>query len=94
MSALVFGREVELHPHTIDRYGRTVSIVYVDGTDAGLELIRQGFAWCYNRYLPEARVDIQASYRDAQEEAKAARIGLWSDSDPVPPWEWRHAARP
>jgi micrococcal nuclease len=57
MSAMVFGREVELHPHTIDRYGRTVSIVYIDGTDAGLELIRQGFAWCYDHYLPEADAD-------------------------------------
>jgi endonuclease YncB( thermonuclease family) len=29
----------ELERH---RYGRTVAIVYVDGIDAGLELLRQG----------------------------------------------------
>jgi endonuclease YncB( thermonuclease family) len=89
MSALVFGKEVELRPHTIDRYGRLVAIVYMDGTDAGLEMIRQGYAWCYDRYLPEASEAIQASYRQAQEGARTKQAGLWSDPDPIPPWEWR-----
>jgi hypothetical protein len=39
MSALVFGKDVELHQHAIDRYGRTVAMVFVDGRDVGLELI-------------------------------------------------------
>jgi Staphylococcal nuclease homologue len=41
MSALVFGKDIAVYPHTIDRYGRTVAVVYVDGLDAGLELLRQ-----------------------------------------------------
>jgi endonuclease YncB( thermonuclease family) len=90
MSELVFGREVELHSHTIHRYGRTVAIVYVDGTDAGLEMIRRGLACCLDRYLPEASGEIQASYRQAQEEARAKRLDLWADPDPLPPWEFRH----
>jgi endonuclease YncB( thermonuclease family) len=47
MSALVFGKDVELHPHAIDRYGRTVAMVFVDGRDVGLELIKAGLAWAY-----------------------------------------------
>jgi micrococcal nuclease len=65
-------------------------IVYVNGIDSGLELLRQGLAWVYTRYLPEASADIQASYRQAEAEAREERRGLWSDPDPLPPWEWRH----
>jgi micrococcal nuclease len=90
MSALVFGKDVELWFHTVDRYGRLVCMVFVDGTDAGLELIREGFAWAYSKYLPEASVETQQSYTAGQAAARAARIGLWSDNnEPVPPWEFR-----
>lgn len=40
MSALVFGKDVELHPRGVDRYARTVAMVFVDGRDVGLELIK------------------------------------------------------
>ena len=44
MSNLVFGKDIAVYPHTIDRYGRLVAVVYVDGVDAGLQMLRQGFA--------------------------------------------------
>jgi endonuclease YncB( thermonuclease family) len=71
MSELVFGREGELHTHGFDRYGRMLAQVYVDGKDAGLEMLQRGLASCYDRYLPEARADIQVNYRQTQEEARA-----------------------
>ena len=37
MSELVFGKDVELRPHTIDRYGRLVARVFVEGRDAGVK---------------------------------------------------------
>ena len=39
---LVFGKGVELVPHTVDRCGRLVAQVFVDNQDAGLELLKQG----------------------------------------------------
>ena len=89
MSALVFGKDVELVPHTIDRYGRTVALVFVDGRDAGLELIKEGLAWAYEHYLPEASPEIQTQYLATERAARVSRLGLWADNDPVPPWEWR-----
>ena len=91
MSELVFGKDIATYPHTIDRYGRTVAAVYVDGIDAGLELLRQGLAWVYTRYLPEAAADIQASYQQAEDEARAQRLGFWIHPSPIEPWVWRHA---
>ena len=89
MSELVFGKDVELHPHTIDRYGRLVAQVFVNRNDAGLEMLRRGLAWVFESYIKEASAGIQASYRQAQEEARAKRSGLWADPEPTPPWEYR-----
>jgi endonuclease YncB( thermonuclease family) len=35
MSSLVFGKDVELRFHTVDRYGRLVCMVFVDGAAEG-----------------------------------------------------------
>jgi micrococcal nuclease len=67
--------------------------VYVDGTDAGLQMLQQGLAWCYARYLPEAAADIQSNYRQAEAAAREQRRGLWSDPGPIEPWLFRRAAR-
>jgi endonuclease YncB( thermonuclease family) len=94
MSELVFGKDIAVYPHTIDRYGRTVAVVYGDGTDVGLQLLRQGLAWAYTTYLPEASPDIQASYQQAESDARQQRRGLWSDAQPpVEPWIWRKNAK-
>src|SRR5215831_7569274 len=45
MSELVFGKDVELLPHTIDRYGRLVARVIVEDQDTGIELLKQGLCW-------------------------------------------------
>ena len=66
MSQPVFGKEIAFYLHASDRYRRTVGVVYVDRIDAGLELLRQGFGWCYVRYFSKASVDTQASYQQAR----------------------------
>ena len=93
MSELAFGKEIELRRLTIDRYGRTVGQVFVDGKDVGVEMLRQGFAWVYDRYIAEASTASQAKYRQAQEEAKAERLGLWRDPNSIPPWIFRDLAK-
>jgi micrococcal nuclease len=93
MSELVFDKDIELRTHAIDRYGRTVARVAVDGKDVGEEMLRQGMAWIYNRYITEAPTEIQDTYRKAQEEAKADKRGLWSDPNAIPPWLFRDLAK-
>jgi endonuclease YncB( thermonuclease family) len=93
MSELVFSKDVELLPHTIDRYGRLVATVYVDSADAGLELLKQGLCWVYEQYVREAPLKLEAIYRAAQAAAQSDKLGLWQGPDPVPPWKWRKAER-
>jgi endonuclease YncB( thermonuclease family) len=93
LSELVFGRDVELHTYGLDRYGRTLAVIFVDGIDANLEQVRSGMAWCYTRYLSQAPANIEASYRQAESEAWEQQRGLWGERDPIPPWEYRRAGK-
>ena len=35
----------------IDKYKRLVCVVWIDGRDVGQELVREGAAWAYLKYL-------------------------------------------
>ena len=83
LSDLCFDVKAEVHPQTTDRYGRTVAHVSCDGVDASAEQVRSGMAWVYDKYVRDK------SLYTLQDEAVAAREGLWSARDPVPPWKWR-----
>jgi endonuclease YncB( thermonuclease family) len=50
-------------------------------------------AWWYRKYAKEQTSQQRANYEAAEATAKAGRVGLWSEADPVPPWEWRHPKR-
>jgi endonuclease YncB( thermonuclease family) len=71
-----------------DRYGRSVGKVECAGVDAGAHQVATGMAWVYDRYSKPS----SPLYR-LQDGAKAARRGLWAESEPVPPWEWRRAGK-
>ena len=84
LSDLAFGKNVQVERGGTDRYGRTLGRLSLDGTDLNFEMVRRGFAWCYRKYLTDrACLAIESEARDE-------RRGLWIDSAPVPPWEFRH----
>jgi endonuclease YncB( thermonuclease family) len=87
LSSKVFGKDVVVIPKTIDRYGRTVGQVLIDGRNANLEMIEEGMAWHYEHYDDDERL------REAERGARAAQKGLWQDRNPEPPWDWRRQER-
>jgi endonuclease YncB( thermonuclease family) len=89
----VFGHAVLVEWSKVDRYGRIVGKIEVDGMDANLEQVREGSAWVYLQYLRELPLADRKLYLDAQQQAKAEHRGLWHDSDPEPPWQWRREVR-
>lgn len=93
MSELVYDKDVVVEWHKKDRYGRTIGVVVVDGQDAGLSLLRSGLAWHYKQYQKEQEPEDRERYRAAEEAARSERVGLWTDAEPTPPWEWRHSRR-
>ena len=93
LSGLVQGQQVIVETAKKDKYGRHVGHVLINGQDVNLEQLRAGLAWYYREYERELTPDLQKNYALAEAEAKDARMGLWSDAQPVPPWQWRHPAR-
>ncbi len=104
MSDLVFGKEVRVDDRKLDKHGRTIGRVWVTSTecqvsdcpktlDAGMALLTTGLAWHYKKYEKEQPEEERGQYSFAESEAHAKRAGLWSDPEPVPPWEWRKAKR-
>jgi len=64
-----------------------------DGQDASLSLIEAGYDWHFKRYAAEQSITDRASYARAEEAARQAKKGLWSEPAPQPPWEWRAQRR-
>ncbi len=66
-------------------YGRKTCFVFVGDVDVGLEQIKAGLAWDSPKYS-------RGKYRLAQEQAKAAKSGIWSlnQRDLVSPHCFRH----
>ena len=87
LAGLVAGRDVVVKVKNTDRYGRTVGVVFCDGRDINLEMLKAGYAWHYKHY------DKSAAYAEAESSARAARRGLWADKDPINPYDFRKAKR-
>jgi len=89
-SDMVFGKIVEVHRMDTDRYGRTVALVAVDKQLLNEELVKTGYAWVYDYHYHEV---ICESWKSFQLRAKFSKKGIWSEPDPVPPWEFRRKKR-
>lgn len=101
MSDMVFGKEVRVDDRKKDKYKRTIGRVWVASAeckasdcpktlDAGMALLTMGLAWHYKQYAKEQPEEERGQYSFAEYEARAKKVGLWGDAEPVPPWEWRH----
>lgn len=93
LAAMVFNKTVNVEWDKQDRYGRTVGKVLVNGVDANLEQIKAGMAWWYEKYRREQSPEDQQRYLEAEQRARALRVGLWRDLAPVAPWDWRKSAK-
>ena len=83
LSDMVMGKQVNIKSQAIDKYGRMVASINVNGLDVNAEQLRRGMAWENSNFHSDKKL------LALQEEAKQATRGLWALSDPTPPWEWR-----
>jgi len=85
LSKLILDKDVSISFSVTDGFGRIVgSISTGRGLNVNLEQVRKGLAWVYKRYTHDP------IFLDAEDSAKARRVGLWSVSHPVAPWKFRH----
>lgn len=93
LSDLAYDRAVAVESSKLDRYGRVIGKVLVNDQDVSLEQVRRGCGWHYKKYQYEQSLDDRLNYSRAEESARASRVGLWANNEPVPPWDWRKARR-
>ena len=93
LSDLAYERVAVVESTKLDRYGRVIGKVLVNGQDVNLEQVRRGCGWHYKKYQNEQILDDRLSYNAAEGSARFSRVGLWTDHEPMPPWEWRKARR-
>lgn len=81
-------RKAEVATLGNDRYGRVLGRVRCAGVDAQAEQVSRGMAWVFDKYAPR-----HSPLYGLQSDAKLARRGLWEDSEPIAPWNFRKAKR-
>jgi micrococcal nuclease len=83
LATLVMGKTVLVKKTGVDKYGRTLAFVEVNGTQINAEMIKVGFAWHFKKYSDDKKL------AELELDAKEREVGLWADSDALPPWEYR-----
>jgi endonuclease YncB( thermonuclease family) len=89
LSDLVYGKQVRFLSADVDRYDREVALVALGDLSVNLWLIEQGHGWAYRQHAMEPELVCKL-----EEQARAARRGLWSQPESTwqPPWIWRKHA--
>ena len=90
VASMVSERRVRIIPDGIDDYGRTVATVLINGENVNRQVIAFGHGWVFRKYCT---ADYCYDWLKLEETARDARVGLWSDDNPQPPWEWRTEQR-
>lgn len=87
---LLRGRVLRVVTQGEDRAGQIIGDVYVRLSEGqaerllNVELVERGWAWHFVRF---AKDNQQLS--EAEQKARAGRLGLWAEASPVSPWDFR-----
>ena len=84
----IIGRRVTAEIIDIDQYKRAVAVIRYSGKDINREMVAEGLAWAYRQYL---QGPYESEYINEETRARSRRAGLWRESNPQPPWEFRRA---
>ena len=87
VSDACFGEYVTLQVDPKNKYDRNkrliAEIILPDGSKLNRELVRKGLAWHFERYSNDN------SYSALEQGARRNKVGVWSEPNPIAPWEWR-----
>lgn len=87
--SMVYGKQVSVDWDKRDRYERIIGRVSAQAGDVNLAQVRAGLEWHYKHYAGDQPAADRVSYAQAESVARMEGRGLWADTSPVPPWEWR-----
>jgi endonuclease YncB( thermonuclease family) len=86
-SDMCFGEYVTLQVDEKNKYDRNkrliAEIILANGRNVNKELVKNGLAWHFVQYSKDEE------YAALEVEARKSRYGVWSQPDPIAPWDWR-----
>lgn len=94
LADMIFRQQVRVIEKDTDRYGRTLGVIYATQCaqvnscvdyNVNAQMVHAGMAWAYR--FRDRPTDPQMFA--IEQEARAARRGLWSDPHAQEPWKWR-----
>jgi endonuclease YncB( thermonuclease family) len=80
----VCGKKVRVIQVDTDVHDRVVAWVWYGDRCLNKELVRAGLAWWFRRYAPSNQ-----ELAGLERESRKDKRGLWSATDPIPPWRFR-----
>jgi endonuclease YncB( thermonuclease family)/methylphosphotriester-DNA--protein-cysteine methyltransferase len=93
LSRMVLGKQVTIVWTKVDKYRRTVGTIRLDGQDINIEQVKAGMAWHFKKYEDEQEPQDRVTYAAAEQQARAANLGLWKYPNPMVPGEWRQEVK-
>ncbi len=91
----VLGKSVKVAYGKTDQYGRLVGAVFTDSCQfVNLNQVSAGMAWFYKAYQCEVSASVRHQFAQSQDNAVAAKLGLWAQSEPEAPWFYRNGVEP
>ena len=92
LASLVLNKTITIKEYGTDRYKRILGVVFVNGTNANLEMVKAGLAEVYRGRQPRW-LNIKI-YQEAEAGAERAKLNMWSlDDKYISPKEWRKMRR-
>jgi micrococcal nuclease len=86
-------RTVQVENFGVDKFNRMLVRVTVGGVDVALSMLREGLAWHIPTYSQQHIPLHSEAYRRAAHIARASELGIWSQSNPVHPAQYRAEQR-
>ena len=84
VSDAIFSKYVTVQVLKKDRYRRLIAnVFYGDSINLNHQLVKNGLAWHYIKYSKDTVL------QSLEDQARKEKVGLWSDKNAIPPWEWR-----
>lgn len=87
-SDAIFGKTITISNLKTDRYKRYISnVVYNDSLSLCHELVKSGLAWHFVKYSNDVTL------QTLEDKARREKLGLWQDTNPIAPWNWRNSKK-
>ena len=84
----VSGKSVIVTPMDTNRHGRNLALVQTQDATGLLNeaLVEVGLAWVYRK---DCKAEFCTDWLTVEDVARASGDGIWTDPNPIPPWEYR-----